>query len=305
MRTKMIAASSTIACALVTGCAVQTGEPSSGAEGDVGKTSEPLSGLITATWGGVGSSFSAGTDQPFFTNGAPAFLDLNIADGWTCWLAGVSGNLVGGVGGTVGVGRNYQGLPQVHVTNWYLQVTPAAGQALEASAVCAPSTATVAANQNAGQIGGQQPGPLFTQVILGPQTSQGQFCGLGELFPNGPGSWTSGASSLATVSNNGTNPDDVFTSGTWTWSQEHAGSGVQCAKATTSFMFDWNIVAPASGTVTMPLGAMPAGTVCFLSSVTGSFASNDFGDGVSVSFANGKWSMTASNGKRATATCFD
>jgi hypothetical protein len=291
-------------CAIVSGCAVDAGQSAPGGEENVAKTSEALSGLIVATWGGVGGPNSLSSDQPFFTNDAPEYLDLNISDGWTCWLAGVSGSLAGGQGGNVTVGQNYQDLPQVAETNWFLKVTPSPGQALEASAVCAPSTPTVAANQNAGQLGGQ-PGPVFTQTMLAGSTSQGQFCGLNQLFPDGPGSWTSGTSSFATVSNDGTNPNDVPGNLTWTWSEERAGSGVQCAQATTKFMFDWDIVAPASGTATMPLGTMPAGTVCFLSSVTGTFTDSNFSDGVSVSFANGKWTMSASNGKKATATCFD
>ena len=301
--TSVVAAVSLVAC--VSGCALDASQPAPASDEHVGKTSEALSGLIFATWGGIGGENSQSSDQPFFTNDAPEYLDLNVSDGWTCWLAGVSGNLLGSVGGTVAVNRNYQDLPEVTETNWYLQVTPSPGQALEASAVCAPSTATVAANQNAGQVGGQQPGPLFTQTILTSPTSKGQFCGLSWLFPDGPGSWTSGTGSFATVSNDGTNPDDVIGGGTWTWSEERAGSGVQCAQATTKYMFDWNIVAPASGTATMPLGTMPAGTVCFLSSVTGSFTDSNFNDGVAVKFANGAWTMTASNGKRATATCFD
>jgi hypothetical protein len=293
-RTTYVVAALALSNMLGAACAADPGgDP---APGSFGVSQDALSGLIFASWGGVG------TGGPTFTNGARITLPLGVGNGWVCWLAGMRGTL-----GTLGNVTVFQasafGDPADNVGphEWALVVEPDEGNAAEGTAVCAPAT-------NRGRFFGDTvPETLLTSATVD------DWCGLSEInaFPNGPAHlpWSL-ASDFATVSNNGSNPQVVVGGSTWTLSGSIPGTlQANCAHAGVSGIWFYHIIAPSSGTASFNLlqnsgSPLPAGTACFLTNLKGAFVSNSFTDGVFVNrTSSGLWSLTATNGKSGWALC--
>jgi hypothetical protein len=294
----VLASSST----LTMGC----GAPAGGPTENVGVTQDALSGLIFATWGGVGAGGLK------FSDGTPSTLDLGVGNGWTCWLAGVTGSL-----GGFGSGQNvtvYQapsvGQPVTNVrggqivgtippNEWVLQMSTV-NVAISGTAVCAPST-PLGGVQGTEENDPNLPDPL---TLLGP-TDFHSWCGLEGLanyndpMTNEP-QWSSPDSAANLTRNNAME---------WTLETTSAFALAQCAQANVSGIWGYHIVAPSSGTASFNLlqnnmQPLPSGTVCFLTDVQGAFTDSNFSDGVFISLSSsGLWSMTATNGKQGSAMC--
>ena len=292
-RSKYVVATLVLSNVLMAGCIPDSEDPPPEA---TGVTRDALSGLIVASWGGVG------TGGPTFTNGASIVLPLGVGSGWVCWLAGFRGTL-----GTVGnvdlfqAGASGDPADGVGPNEWALVVEPDAGLAADGSAVCAP-----AANLGIHDLGGA-PSTILTSA------NANDWCGLSEInaFPDGPPHlpWSK-ASDFATVSNNGTNPQIVVGGPTWTFSGSISGTAqARCAAASVSGIWFYHIVAPSSGTASFNLlqnsgASLPAGTACFLTNLKGAFVNNSFTDGVFINrTSSGMWSLTATNGKSGWALC--
>jgi hypothetical protein len=293
--TKYLVAALVLSNGLIAGCAADPDANDASPE-SIGVTSDALSGLIIASWGGVG------TGGPKFSNGASIVLPLNVGNGWVCWLAGVRGTL--GTLGSVGVFQaSASGDPAdgVGPNGWALFAEPDVGLAAEATAVCAPAT-----NLGLHTVG------LGSPTIV-TSANANDWCGLSEInaFPDGPPHipW-SHASDFATVSNNGSNPQIVVGAPSWTFSGAISDTAeANCARASVSGIWFYHIIAPSSGTASFNLlqnngTSLPAGTACFLTSLQGAFVNSNFNDGVFIGLtSNGVWSLTATNGKSGWALC--
>ncbi len=293
-RTTYAVAALALSNVLGAGCAAgPDGDPS---PESLGVSQDALSGLIVASWGGVG------TGGPTFSNGASIVLPLGVGNGWVCWLSGMRGTL--GTLGNVGVFQaDASGDPADNVgpNEWALVVEPDAGNAAAGNATCAPAT-------NRGRFFGDTlPETLLTSATVN------DWCGLSEInaFPDGPPHlpWSL-ASDFATVSNNGSNPQIAVGGSTWTLSGSVPGTvDANCAHASVAGIWFYHIIAPSSGTGSFNLlqndgSQLPAGTACFLTNLKGAFVNNSFTDGVVINRASsGMWSMTATNGKSGWALC--
>jgi hypothetical protein len=297
---------SVLAASAAAGCTAEQEEDPAG----FSSTTQALNGLIFDTWQGTINHLSNA-----FTDGAPLDLDLGVGAGWTCWVAGVRGNLqqTGAVsvlpnGGSVPI-------PNIPIGNWVLSIGGIPGAQVSGSAVCAPVTDRGTFQFFPQQQGAHTSGTLLSGVDIN------SWCGLGEIYSNSlpPYVWSSG-SSLATVSNNTVtngvlNPQPVVGGSTWKFSEQGANASATCAQEpagqSVHGIWFYHIIAPASGTASFQMlngqSQLPAGTACFLTSVQGSFLDNNLGDGVGVSinFSTHAWTMTASNGKNAWALCIN
>jgi hypothetical protein len=294
-RTTCVVAALTLSNVLAAGCAAGPDDSDPSPE-PLGVTQDALSGLIFASWGGVG------TGGPTFSNGASIVLPLGVGNGWVCWLAGMRGTL-GTLGNVTIIQADASGDPADNVgpNEWHLIVEPDNGNAAEGTAVCAPVT-------NRGRFFGD----VLPETILTSATVN-DWCGLSEInaFPSGPPHlpWSL-ASDFATVSNNGSNPQIVVGGSTWTFSGALSETATaNCAHASVSGIWLYHIIAPSSGTGSFNLlqnnGAqLPAGTACFLTNLQGAFVNNSFTDGVFINrTSSGMWSLTATNGKSGWALC--
>jgi len=292
-RTKYVVAAIVLSNVLMAGCIPDAGDSPPEA---TGVTRDALSGLIVASWGGVG------TGGPTFTNGASIVLPLGVGSGWVCWLAGFRGTL-GALGHVTAFQATAAGdAPDgLGPNEWGLVVEPDTGLAADGSAVCAP-VASFGIHDL-----GASPSTILTSA------NANDWCGLSDISAF-TGSLShipwSKSSDFATVSNNGSNPQIVVGAPTWTFSGTFSGTAQsRCAGASVSGIWFYHIVAPSSGTASFNLlqnsGApLPAGTACFLTSLQGAFVNSSFTDGVFIDrSSSGLWSLNATNGKSGWALC--
>jgi hypothetical protein len=298
---------SVVALALTAGCSGAAGGENAPSDEAVTETHEALEGLFYFTWQGTLNNLADA-----FTNGSSLNLDLTVGNGYTCWVAGVRGNLE--QTGAVSILKNEgsPSIPTVPFGHWMLSIGGLPGASVSGSAVCAPVT-----DLGTFQFFPTQQG-AFTSANVLTNVNVNSWCGLGEVYSNSlpPYVWTSGSKSFATVSDNGLNAEPKVGGPTWTFSEQNANASATCAsipagQAVKGVWF-YHIVAPASGTASFAMlqnngQQLPLGAVCFLTSVEGSFTDNSFSDGIAVStnFATHAWTMTASNGKSGWALCID
>jgi hypothetical protein len=293
--------SSILASAFAAGCAVDA-TPSNGGQApeSVASTNQALTGLVVKTWQGTLNHLSNG-----FTDGASNNLDMGVGAGWTCWVAGVRGNLE--QTGAVSVMKNTGGVPGVPDGNWVLGISGLPLQTVSGTAVCAPATYLGTTNFWPTTQGAFTDGNVLTNA------NANSWCGLGEIVSNSlpPYVWTS-PSSFATVSNNGLDAEPVVGNPTWTFSERGANAAPTCASSPSGVNGIWfyHIEAPANGTASFAMldqnkAILPAGTACFLTSVEGIFTADNVNDGIgaNIDFATHAWTMTATNGKSGWALC--
>jgi hypothetical protein len=285
---------------LGSGCAVDATHEESASDGPTGETAQALSGIQFITWGGtVNSTGSA------FTNGASFSHDMGVGAGWVCWLAAVNGNLQQNGGVEV--------LQAGSGGEWSINVSGIQGSSVSGSAVCAPATSV-----GGGNIDQIEPAPVdgeapFEEASVLTGVGANSWCGISGINDTSlpPYDMWNSTASVATVSNNGTNPSLSSTGSTWTLSETGGNVLSYCATVPSiSGRWEYEAVAPASGS-TGPLEMLngteqlPAGTVCFITSIRGKFLDNNFSDGVAlaVNFSTNAWTIEASNGKTVFATC--
>jgi hypothetical protein len=261
-------------------------------------THQALTGLIFDTWQGQLNHLGDA-----FIDGTPTQLDLGVADGWTCWLAGVHGNLT--QDGWVEVNQNNGSYPYPNIPwgHWYLGLHGLPYGVVGGSAVCAP--VTTGSRINFGPTTGFTSGNVLTNASIN------QWCGLGTI-----GGWDGAFSepwAFATVSNNGFNAQPVVGGPTWTFSGQDVDATTTCASTpwweSVNGIWFYHIISNPGHTASFPMlngnQNLPPGTVCFLTSVQGSLTNNSVTDGIGVSidFSTNAWTMTASNGKSGWALC--
>jgi hypothetical protein len=260
----------------------------------IGVVQDALSGLVTASWGGVMSANNPNT----FSDGTSATLHIGVFQAqWACMLSGVWGNLDGATG-------VWEAIESPGSHEQLLVIGGAPGAALAGSETCVPAS-------DWGGFGlhrSTPPTSPFTQTLESFPNSNG-FCGLAAWQPPLPRNFASDSSVTIT---NGPTPAPIAGGGTWTMTTDDAVPTAVCAKnpvgQNVNGMWDYHIIAPATGTASFTLrdgngNLLPSGTGCFLTSVQGAFTRNDFNDGVGLSLANGAWTFKASNGKSGWALC--
>jgi hypothetical protein len=281
-----------VACAPATGCAMDsTGGAGAPAE-RTGTSAQALSEFIQVGLGGTASS-----DGIHFTNGKAMSQDLGVGDGWTCFLAGVAGNISPPFS-TVGVDQD----TYTPNNDWFLSVQPLAGETAVGAATCIPSTLLPAAALVEHSVG------YLSGVDLAGNTGPfDQFCGLASISTFSSTDWAR-LDSYALVSDDGNNPDWVYekNGATWTSSEEAANSSAECAQAPVSQIFTYDVAPGSNFELEYDGKPLPSGTACFLSEVIGAFRSNDPSDGVLLSLdAQDHWHAAAGPQKSGFVLCYN
>lgn len=205
-------------------------------------------------------------------------LDLGAAAGQTCFLAGVWGNLQH-------AGTFSQAQVLTSGGRWGIQVVPN-GHPLGVTAVCIPGATVRTAVWSAGQ----------AEVNLGSGATRRCFLS-GIRNQNG---FTS-ASDFVQVRKVGS---------TWFLGGNMVNKAVSATAVCVdvpSAALDFGLVAgEGSSFLNVDIqGNNPGGWVCGIKKLGGHFTTNDFNDGVWISYNNGisEWQLNAVNGKQVTTDC--
>jgi hypothetical protein len=266
-----------IGAALAAGCAAES--PDEDSDEPVGTVTQALSGESYASWGGTMNSAGNG-----YVGGAADHIQIgvNINDGWTCMLTGMTGNLSGTDNPGVNVFADGGG-------NWTLMAHAMPNTKVDAAAVCFPAF----------QPWQTEPIPVGTGTTsLGSQ----HICGFQSVTD------VAGSNTALTVSDHGSNPNvSPLAFGTWTATNNNVDSFFAgCEAPAYTGYWIWNVIGSSSGPGTIT-ETMPAGTSCFLTSFHGNLELSSFTNGAwgSVNFSTHVWTFTAGANVNAWWLCLD
>jgi hypothetical protein len=261
------------------GCAVQTADGTSApADEKVATSSEAFNGGWGYTWN-VSSQSS---------------LDMGADANKSCFLAGVTGNLVSELGFETVTQGSYV---QINRRNghYYLDIDPSVGGEPEGGTVfCVPTVANRTTpvthfNWNS------QTAPTF----LGAATP-GRQC-----FLTGVENISEQSEAHQDFSEAGDSLQ-VFKSGnSWYLGGTGVAAGQAACVDVSGVAGGWEWIAPTYGTATHDLAGAGGGVTCMLTGIGGSFKANSWSDGVVISEEQSllKFQMTVSNGKTGWTTC--